>query len=130
MGRCRESVWEGRATKVKKDRLAIKALRNGKASCMERLLDEVLKIPGVDQWLSNLLNLAWEVGTQPPKWETAELVNKGKGDARVTENNRRIALLLPSLEKNVLESRRRMACFVSMNQYGFQQGRSTQKGLR
>ena len=73
---------------------ALKHIRNGKACGVDAITAEILKLPGLAQILTTMLNQAFDTGTIPDLWHIQLLIPvPKKGDLSLCDNYRGIALM-------------------------------------
>jgi exonuclease III len=111
---------------------AIKSLKSGKAAGIDEIRPEMLKALGPEgvQWLTRVIQVAWNSGKAPGDWQTGVVIPIfKKGDRKECTNYRGISLLsLPGkVYAKVLEGRCReiVDSKIQEEQCGFRGGRST-----
>ena len=117
---------------IKEVRMAIKKLKNGKATGVDDIAGEMIKAGGevMAEWLVRVLNICWKEGRVPEDWRKAVIVPiyKGKGEKDVCNNYRGISLLsvVGKLYGRVLIERvkEKTERCLREEQCGFRQGRS------
>ena len=108
---------------------AVKALKNGKAPGLDGLPPEFWKLPKIKKQLRKLCNATYQ-GTRPTEWGISGLVPiPKKGDLRIPDNYRGIALsqISAKIYSRCLLNRIRPVIdkILRNNQNGFREGRST-----
>ena len=117
-------------------KVAIKAMKNGKATGPDDIPAEIWKACGDVgcEWLCTLFNGIIETGQMPSKFRSSYLipVYKQKGDVRDCSNYRGIKLMCHTLKifERIVDKRLRGIASIHDHQCGFQGGLSTTDALQ